>query len=69
MAVYENEASLASPAWASLPPGDPREGPVAPVKPGTPVSGTKRKPRVGSALAASSMAWGIVRKGMRLGGP
>ena len=35
-----------------------------PAKPGTPVSGTKRKPRVGSAVAASSMAWMIVRGGM-----
>ena len=45
-AVYENDASLAS---------GPRAGRA---NPGTPVSGTKRKPRVGSALAASSMACG-----------
>ncbi len=67
IAVYENEASL----WSStgsmirappLPPvvGGRTESPGLP-KPGTPVSGMKRKPRVGSAFAASSMAWGIVR--------
>jgi hypothetical protein len=48
MAVYENVTSLC----------DAVEDVLAGAMP---VSGMKRKPRVGSVLAASSMAWAMVR--------
>jgi len=71
-AVYENDASLISLPATSAPLARPPPGSLGrlgPGNPGTPDSGTKRKPRVGSAFAASSMAWRIVRSVMHSSKP
>jgi hypothetical protein len=59
--VYENVASLACAEGSAGALGAAITGPG---KPGTPSSETNLRPRVGSALAASSMACEIVRSVM-----